>query len=103
MRIQSEHPDGGRQNAVKAAPHEQDIGCKVYYPVPCHRLPVYDDTDADDVGVSRPHAEQAAAEVLSLPIWPHADERVQERVAAALHRTTKGIGGWRLNTASHAA
>ena len=83
VRIQSERPDDGRRDAVKQHLSEQEISCKVYCPVPCHRLPVYDGAGADDVGVSRPHAEQAASEVLSLPTWPHADERVQERVAKA--------------------
>ena len=84
VRIQGEHSDGRQRDAVKRHLSEHDIGCKVYYPVPCHRMPVYDDAGADDVAVSLPHAEQAAAEVLSLPIWPHADKRMQERVAATI-------------------
>jgi dTDP-4-amino-4,6-dideoxygalactose transaminase len=75
---------GGRRDAVKEHLSEQDIGSKVYYPVPCHRLPVYDNADADEVVSSLPHAERAAAEVLSLPIWPYADDSVQERVANVL-------------------
>jgi dTDP-4-amino-4,6-dideoxygalactose transaminase len=85
---------GGKRDAVKEHLSDQNIGCKVYYPVPCHRLPVYDNAGADGVGAdgvgaddtdaSLPHAERAASEVLSLPIWPHADDSVQERVAAVL-------------------
>jgi len=69
----------GRRDAVKQHLSDQNIGCKVYYPVPCHRLPVYDDVD-----VALPEAERAADEVLSLPIWPQAGKEVQERVAGAL-------------------
>jgi dTDP-4-amino-4,6-dideoxygalactose transaminase len=53
----------------------------VYYPVPCHRLPVYLDEDAE---VVLPVAEAAADEVLSLPLWPSIEPAVQDRVAAAL-------------------
>ena len=75
---------GRQRDAIVQHLSDQNIGCKVYYPVPCHQLPVYDDAGADDVDVSLPHAERAASEVLSLPIWPHADERVPERVAVAI-------------------
>jgi dTDP-4-amino-4,6-dideoxygalactose transaminase len=52
-------------------------------------LPVYDDAGADEVGAddmdtSLPHAERAAAEVLSLPTGSHADDSVQKHVAEAL-------------------
>lgn len=69
------HITSGKRDAVKEYLSEQDIGCKVYYPVPCHRLPVYDDAGADDMDVSLPYAEQAAAEVLSLPICPTPTKR----------------------------
>lgn len=42
-----------------------DIGTVVYYPKCIHEQPAYDDYD-----VSAPNAEQAAEEVLSLPIHP---------------------------------
>lgn len=71
--------ENDRRDEVKAALHAQDIGCKVYYPVPCHQLPVYSDGDA-----SLPDAERAAAEVLSLPIWPQMPPGLQRRVASVL-------------------
>ena len=70
---------GGRRDAVRTALREQGIGTMVYYPVPCHRLPVY----ADDP-VSLPIAEGLSDEVLSLPIWPQMKEAVQRRVVEAL-------------------
>ncbi|HSM08937.1 MAG TPA: DegT/DnrJ/EryC1/StrS family aminotransferase, partial [Gemmatimonadota bacterium] len=57
------------------------IGTMVYYPIPCHRLPVYAEAYAD---VKLPVAEAAADEVLSLPIWPAIEAATQERVADAL-------------------
>jgi dTDP-4-amino-4,6-dideoxygalactose transaminase len=51
----------------------------VYYPVPVHRLPVY-----GHLRIELPEADKAAAEALSLPIWPQIEAGTQQRVAAAL-------------------
>ena len=73
---------GGRRDAVQAALGEASIGSMIYYPIPCHRLPVYADR-----GISMPVAELLAGEVLSLPIWPaiapSAQERVRDVIAGA--------------------
>lgn len=74
---------GGRRDEVRARLAEDGIGTMVYYPIPCHRLPVYVD---DYRGVELPVAEKAADEVLSLPIWPSIEAEVQARVAEALRR-----------------
>lgn len=71
---------GGRRDRVRSRLGEAGISTGVYYPVPCHRLPVYDDRDVPDL----PATEQAAGEVLSLPIWPEITEDQQARVAEAL-------------------
>jgi len=70
---------GGRRDAVQQALTEAGIGTMVYYPVPVHRLPVY-----QALRVSAPEAEAAAGEVLSLPIWPQLGRDAQEVVARAL-------------------
>jgi dTDP-4-amino-4,6-dideoxygalactose transaminase len=61
---------------------ERGIETSVYYPVPLHLQELY-----LDLGLGQgafPEAERAAAEVLSLPIYPElADEQVEE-VAAAI-------------------
>lgn len=72
---------GGRRDAVRDALDAAGVGTMVYYPIPVHRLPVYAEAYA---GVELPMAEAAAAEVLSLPIWPSISPATQERVAAAL-------------------
>jgi dTDP-4-amino-4,6-dideoxygalactose transaminase len=71
---------GGRRDAVADALSGAGIGNAVYYPVPVHRLPVYEGTPQPTL----PVAEAAAAEVLSLPIWPTMPDDAIERVVAAL-------------------
>lgn len=76
---------GGRRDALKAALAAAGVDTMVYYPTPAHRLPVYR-------GFGEfPVAEQAAGEVLSLPIWPTIPAGVQERVARAVRQAqTRG-------------
>lgn len=69
----------GRRDALQAALKEARIQTMVYYPVPMHRLPVY-----AEMGVSLPHTEQLASEVLSLPIWPQITAEVQEHIVTTL-------------------
>jgi dTDP-4-amino-4,6-dideoxygalactose transaminase len=54
----------------------------IHYPTPVHLLPAY-----SDLGYKPgqfPHSEKAAAEVLSLPMYPELTSSAQEVVAAAL-------------------
>jgi dTDP-4-amino-4,6-dideoxygalactose transaminase len=67
------------RDAVAARLAAQGVSTMVYYPVPLHRLPVY-----SGEGLSLPHSERAAAEVLSLPIWPELSDETAARVAEAL-------------------
>ncbi|MDX2005690.1 MAG: DegT/DnrJ/EryC1/StrS family aminotransferase [Meiothermus sp.] len=57
------------------------IGSSVHYPVPAHLQPAY--TDLAPAG-SLPHAEQAAREVLSLPMHPFLEEGQIEAVIRAV-------------------
>jgi dTDP-4-amino-4,6-dideoxygalactose transaminase len=70
----------GRREEVERALSDRDIGCKVYYPVPCHQLPVY------DYQIDAPEADQAADEALSLPMWPQMGAKVQEQVVSTVLR-----------------
>ncbi|TAM74932.1 DegT/DnrJ/EryC1/StrS family aminotransferase [bacterium] len=70
-----------------------DVGIQtmVYYPTPLHLQPVH-----AYLGLGRgsfPHAERAAAEVLSLPIYPELDVPDQERVIAAIAMARQATAG----------
>lgn len=69
----------GRRDAVQAALDAAGISTMIYYPVPIHKLPIYAGQD-----YHLPQSERAAAEALSLPIWPQITADVQQRVADAL-------------------
>lgn len=64
------------------------IGSAVHYPVPLHLHPAFSSAGARRGDL--PHAEKAAREVLSLPLWPHLPEpavgEVAERVRAFYKR-----------------
>lgn len=75
----------GRRDGVREALAAASIGSMIYYPIPCHRLPVYADR-----GISMPVAETVAAEVLSLPIWPAIEPAAQERVRDVIVEALRG-------------
>jgi dTDP-4-amino-4,6-dideoxygalactose transaminase len=77
----------GRRDVVRERLDAAEIGTMVYYPIPIHRLPVYESTYRD---LELPVAERAAGEVLSMPIWPEIDLPTQERVVAALRDALTG-------------
>ena len=51
----------------------------MYYPIPTHRLPSF------DLDVDLPHTEEAAREVLSLPVHPALTEEDLSRVVEAVN------------------
>jgi len=57
----------GQRDALRAHLQNQGIGSEVYYPLPVHRQAFYKELG---YAVTLPIAEQAAQEVLSLPIHP---------------------------------
>mgnify|MGYP000141496449 CR=1 FL=1 len=75
----------GRRDAVRQALAADGIATMVYYPTPLHRLPPF-----RALGAHAPAADRAAAEVLSLPLWPGIPEATQDRVADALARALAG-------------
>ena len=69
----------GRRDAVQRALAARGVSAVVYYPQPLHQSPLYAKHPRQ-----LPQAERAAAEVLSLPIWPEMPDESIERVASAL-------------------
>ena len=70
------------REAVKEYLQQQGIISMIYYPIPLQLQPVY-----QDLGYKKgqlPIVEQAAREVLSLPMFPGISEAEQEQVAYAL-------------------
>ena len=73
---------GGRRDAVARLLATEGVEARVYYPVPCHRLPVYAEAGYPPLPVT----ERLAGEVLSLPIGPHLAPETVDRVAEAVAR-----------------
>ena len=65
---------------------EKGVMTMVYYPVPLHLQPLY----SDMANLSLPHAEQAALEVLALPISPHLTMEDQEFIVKEIENFFKG-------------
>ena len=71
-----------KRDEVKEYLQQQGIISMIYYPIPLQLQPVY-----QNLGYTKgqlPTVEQAAREVLSLPMFPGISEAEQERVAYAL-------------------
>lgn len=73
---------GANRDEVQQALRARGVATMVYYPVPLHKLPVYEGAYR-----SMRHAEKAAAQVLSLPMWPELEAEKQRRVVEALLST----------------
>jgi perosamine synthetase len=60
----------GDRDALQAALRERGVGNAVYYPTPIHRLKPFLGADGTADAWKLPETDRAAAEVLSLPIFP---------------------------------
>lgn len=70
-----------RRDELAAFLKQRGVGSMIYYPIPIHLQPLYAELGYADG--SLPATEHAAAEVLSLPIYPElTDEQIDEVVAA---------------------
>jgi dTDP-4-amino-4,6-dideoxygalactose transaminase len=71
-----------RREALVQLLNERKIGSSVYYPVPLHLQPLY--ASLGHKAGDFPHAEHAAQEVLSLPMFPELRSEQVTRVAEAV-------------------
>jgi dTDP-4-amino-4,6-dideoxygalactose transaminase len=71
-----------RRDALVQILNQQKIGSAVYYPVPLHLQPLY--ASLGHKAGDFPHAEHAALEVLSLPMFPELRSEQIVRVAEAV-------------------
>ena len=68
----------------------EGIGTGIHYPIPLHLLKAYEALRFRPGDF--PVAEQAASQVLSLPMFPGFSFEQQERVVACVVRSAKAIG-----------
>jgi dTDP-4-amino-4,6-dideoxygalactose transaminase len=70
--------EGDRRDTLRQKLQDQEIGSMIYYPVPLHLQPVY-----QNLGYAPgrfPVVEKLAHEVLSLPMFPELSQEQQERI-----------------------
>ena len=72
------------RSRLQAHLHDAGIETGIHYPVPLHLTPAYAHLRIRKGAF--PIAEQAAAEVLSLPMFPHMSAESQARVASEIQR-----------------
>jgi dTDP-4-amino-4,6-dideoxygalactose transaminase len=70
------------RDAAVAALDAAGIGWGIHYPVPCHQQPAF----AEFARSGCPVAEEAAGQILSLPMFPALDRGQIDRVCTALER-----------------
>lgn len=73
-----------RRDELAARFKDEKIGCAVYYPVPLHLQKCF--ADLGGQAGDCPHAERAAAEVLSIPIYGELTDGQLARVASVVRR-----------------
>jgi dTDP-4-amino-4,6-dideoxygalactose transaminase len=71
-----------RRDEIVAAMNRAGIGAGIHYPAPVHLTPAF--ADLGYRAGAFPHAEAAAAQILSLPLYPQITAQQQERVVDAL-------------------
>ena len=71
-----------KRNELMTALESKKIGCMIYYPVPMHLQGCFSDLGHQEGDF--PHAEKAAKEVLSLPVFPELTEEEKQFVITTI-------------------
>ncbi len=74
--------DAQQRDQVRSHMQKEGVSTMVYYPVPLHQQPVYQHLSYP--AGKLPYTEQAAAQVLALPMFPELSAQQQEQVVYAL-------------------
>ena len=77
-----------RRDEVLARLNAEGIGAGIHYPVPVHLTGAFADLGHGEGDF--PETERAAAQILSLPIFPHITAEQQERVVSVLGDALRG-------------
>jgi perosamine synthetase len=78
---------GGERDRLLQALNERGVGARVYYPLPIHRQPVFRERP-EYRGLELPATEEAAREVLSLPVHPSLTEEELAFVVSTVNELT---------------
>ncbi len=76
-----------KRDAIMAALQAEKIGCAIYYPVPLHQQEVF---KAECAGLSLPHTEAVAADIMALPIFPEMTDAQVDEVLAVIRKAVLG-------------
>jgi dTDP-4-amino-4,6-dideoxygalactose transaminase len=82
--VRSKHREG-----LQKALQDREVQTGIHYPIPVHLLPAY-----SELGHKKgdfPHSEQAADEVLSLPMFPELSQAQIETVAEAVRLSVSAL------------
>jgi dTDP-4-amino-4,6-dideoxygalactose transaminase len=78
---------GNRRDELRAHLESKEIGTEIYYPIPLHRQECFEhgtSADSPSRAKSLPHAEEAAATSLALPIFGELTEDQQRHVVSSI-------------------
>ena len=73
------------RDAFQAKLQQRGVGSAVYYPTPIHRLRPYLTDSGEVPGWKLPETDRAAAEVLSLPVFPALTHHQLDRIVEAVN------------------
>jgi len=77
-------PEPCSRDAVVKAIQDKGVGVRVYYPLPIHRQPIFQELGGYD-NLELPETEKATQQVFSLPIHPLLTEEEQDYVIAVVN------------------
>ena len=77
-----EGSEGQKRDRLREKMQAQGVSTMVYYPIPLHQQSVY--ADLGYAAGSLPNTEQAAGQVLALPMFPELTAEQQEQVVSTL-------------------